>query len=1178
MAILSNDLQLVASAVMNDSEDGGGSRTDSIIVDGQSNNIFEDISTLDRVYGNVSLRKVFCDVRTQDDDKLLGAHAIISKLPGDSQIGVNLFSTDDHHDKRPNAASRIENYKGQAGKYLGFLYGTQYKGSRTLTIYQNESAPVPSIGDVLLLLNVAQQQTQYVRIVDLNDSVQNFTDSNGVFTRRVVSIELSTTLQYDFIGAEMSRLDTQTPNAVVYNTMVANAAKYYSSRKLDSPAAIGDLSVNVDTVYSQVVPSSQTQIPLVDLNAAGDAVPLIASAANTISFSSGFSLGAGVSLYLGRPCLPGTLSIAYGGGTVTDNGGQLKINGTTVGTIDYQTGLATFSATAPSLGSATITYKPAGAPLTVADTDSISVTDNNRSYVYTLNINPPPEPNALRIAYMALGNWYTLADNGTGGLIGQSEGVGSGSINYVTGSCALSLAALPDVGSEIIFSWGKKVDYTDRSGGNLAVSIYKQLSHTAINPTSLVISWNDGTPRSLTCNAAGVLSGYGSGSLNSATGEVEFIPTTLPAKDTVISYSYNYGSGSDGVVSKTLTAFNMTGDTVELNLGDTNILAGSLAVFWAVAWGSSIPDTVLPGDYAQLPNPPSGTVQQADRDNNAGSFIGGRSASVNYSTGIVTFDWTIEKWLSFPLFSTNVSNAGVSSIFRGYLGDLADLATPTQFIVNYRLSNSASNNATDTLTLSSLSVGISTGSDTLVDSSLRFSLGDKTYIDRLGQLYYGVSPQTGTGTFGGTVDYASHSVVLNTWTAGATNSGTVSAALGTQNLNPVDKVALRTISAPLKPALFSIRATQYDGGALVTATVDENGDCETANIVGHINQETGVGHFQFGQWVTAAGNESEPWYNAANVVNGQIFHPKPVLAETILYNAVSYSYIPLESDILGLDPVRLPVDGRIPVYQKGDVVVILNDQTTVGTFTSSTTTDLGRVRLAKVRVKDLGNNYLDVTKWSVDLDTGIITWGDLAGISQPLTIIDRIEDMAVVTDVQINGKLSLSTPVTHNYPANTTLVASAVIFGDVYARASTPFDQQTWTNVWQDTPIGNTVSAQYDAVNYPIEVENLSTIEERWAIIFVTSSTFNVVGEHVGQIASGQSISVDLAPINPNTNDPYFLLRYQGWGSGWSAGNVLRFNTYQAAAPLWIVQSVGQGDATDTDFGFCLEFRGDTNM
>ena len=53
MPILTGDVKLVASQVMNDVEEGGGAPTSTEIVDGTSNALFNDISELDRAGGRV---------------------------------------------------------------------------------------------------------------------------------------------------------------------------------------------------------------------------------------------------------------------------------------------------------------------------------------------------------------------------------------------------------------------------------------------------------------------------------------------------------------------------------------------------------------------------------------------------------------------------------------------------------------------------------------------------------------------------------------------------------------------------------------------------------------------------------------------------------------------------------------------------------------------------------------------------------------------------------------------------------------------------------------------------------------------------------------------------------------------------------------------------------------------
>jgi hypothetical protein len=80
---------------------------------------------------------------------------------------------------------------------------------------------------------------------------------------------------------------------------------------------------------------------------------------------------------------------------------------------------------------------------------------------------------------------------------------------------------------------------------------------------------------------------------------------------------------------------------------------------------------------------------------------------------------------------------------------------------------------------------------------------------------------------------------------------------------------------------------------------------------------------RFGTVVTAAGNESEPWFDAENVrQDGKIFRPEPVAASSLRYSAVAYSYLPLDADLLGIDPVRLPSDGRVPIFRPGGFAVV----------------------------------------------------------------------------------------------------------------------------------------------------------------------------------------------------------------------------------------------------------------
>ncbi len=636
MTIQAGDIKFLQSDTMTDADEGGGAVTSNVIIDGQSNNILEDVSTLDRVHGAVKLRKIYGAVITQTNDKYFGTHIIISKLPADQQIGINLFNTGDWFDRRQVAQSRIENYLAQGGVYNGFLWQTQYQGSRAVIIFQSPGAPVPGIGDVLVLKDPINEQ--YIRITRIDNQVQPFVDGDGSYSRRILTLEISDSLEHDFIGTVMSRKDSTEPEAGIFNTVVANAARYYSSRPLAVVANTGDLAVKVDSVYSQVVPSAQSETPLIDETAGGASIPIVESSTADVSFIDLTSFAANSNLHLGGGAVPGSVSIAVTGDTLVDVAGQIKnAAGTVVGTITYSDGLISFGSTSPTYsGSKTVTFRPAAAPQRLADTILLYVTAANRGYVWTININPAPLPTSVRVAYRALNKWYELFDNGGGGLSATNAAIGSGTINYVTGSITVTFGALPDADSEILFAWSNKSQYANRS--NLSpppLTIVHQLLNESIQADSLVISWNDGQARSATTDVSGNIAGDASGQLQQTTGEVKLIPNTIPLKGSVFRFNYSYGD----LLSFAITGFANTDTTVTLDTGHTNVVPGSVSIAWQVAYslsGSSVQRFVV------KPNGTAGEIIKDDGQGNLISVISGINVGTfDYASGIATFNGSI---------------------------------------------------------------------------------------------------------------------------------------------------------------------------------------------------------------------------------------------------------------------------------------------------------------------------------------------------------------------------------------------------------------------------------------------------------------------------------------------------------------------------------------------------------
>jgi hypothetical protein len=146
------------------------------------------------------------------------------------------------------------------------------------------------------------------------------------------------------------------------------------------------------------------------------------------------------------------------------------------------------------------------------------------------------------VSYRAQGKWYDLRDNGAGVLKGMSPEYGVGMVSYATGTVSVTLGALPDVGSEIVYAWGGQANYLNSASTSVAApKVYFQLANTGITPGSVVIAWNDGSARTATDNGQGIIGGSATGTINYQTGLIEMTPSVLPAGGQTYTVNYTFG-------------------------------------------------------------------------------------------------------------------------------------------------------------------------------------------------------------------------------------------------------------------------------------------------------------------------------------------------------------------------------------------------------------------------------------------------------------------------------------------------------------------------------------------------------------------------------------------------------------------------------------------------------------
>ncbi|WP_180158894.1 hypothetical protein [Acinetobacter sp. YH01026] len=522
--------------------------------------------------------------------------------------------------------------------------------------------------------------------------------------------------------------------------------------------------------------------------------------------------------------------------------------------------------------------------------------------------------------------------------------------------------------------------------------------------------------------------------------------------------------------------------------------------------------------------------------------------------------------------------SGTTQEFRAY--------NETTIYAKYRDSSGVNQSSTIAVA-DKLRLDLSSGYDEqILTGSARFRVGADTFLDRDGQLYRNVDPSNNSGIASGSIQYGTGQVEIESWTPNGDNTVRLDSLTTTTDLPPMNQVSFRTPVIPIRPQSLTVVVASLEHGQL-TLTTDENGVIETSLAHGKINHITGfVDIYFYDKTEITEANRAEitakDWYDARMEYEeaGKTYINVPVWIDgsSVRYNAIAYTYIPLDSEILGLSATRLPLDGRVPIFRVGDIGIVSSSKTQeLPSHIAGQTYDLNDQRISWCELEDSQGTKVPFDMYVVDYDYGKVTLnGDfvMGALVAPIVAKYRYQDMGLIRDVQISGQLTFTKPLTHNYDAADTIVGSALVIGDMQSRYTRKFVQQTWNNAWADEATGAGISANYNDALYPIAVTNKGAIQERWALIFTDNTNFRCVGEYSGQIGTG-SVNVDFAPINPVTGLPYFTVKKEGWGAGWANGNVLRFNTVAANFPVWVIRTVKQSEPTVMSDQFQIMLRGD---
>ncbi len=1129
------------------------------------------------------MRKLHVSVQSADTDTYMGSNVIVAVPPEDPNVSVTLFTTNDTFDRRESAASRIESYLAKGPLWAGILYDNHIAGQRSVQIFQRTTADLPLVGQTLVLVafeGLSNEDAQYIRTTAVESQERTFYDTatNTDFHAAIVTCAISDALRTDFTGTAANKSFTAGALAAkLRDTVVADAGTYVGVSPLTLAAQLGDFTVNAESVYTQLVPSAQIETPISDVRTNGLSTALVAAGgAVTQTITLGFTTSQ--NLFVGGPIYPGSLSIVRAGVTATDSGGLLISAAVEVGQVDYDNGIVSLSTNVwgGSAGSHTVTFVPAAVPDLISDQRAIRVTAETRAQSYAFVMDDVPVARTLTLSYLAQGRWYVLRDDGSGKLSDSSSAYGAGTLNYTTGSVSVTLGALPDVGSSIVVQSYSNVTTVQASNTTLVNSgrvyvpintdglISEEKGTKSITPGSLTVAWNDGAARLATDDGVGALTGDATGQVDYSLGVVKISPALLPLVGTVFTLTTNLCDNAQAV------GVTLAGG----NIGVPGIKPGSVhfEIPVTIHYNPTESQHVLTFSVRE-------TVFTVSDDGagNLHTFEFGQrylAGSINYASGVI----------SFAPSALNPADPAGPFVYYSYWGWHKWLSVSgtrsVTYPVNANISYSTEAGANNT---TSVTVSQYTARTVMVPNytlkGVGFKLGSSQYQQLTDNtLVKDTSPTTGGGTPSGSVSAALGAVFISAWPTGASSTLTdwrgliAPPSVGVEAPFTAFSATFRTATSPLRTSSLSVLGTMQDGTTF-NVTSDSNGKINGTRVKGRVDYQYGLVELYF---VNPAGDTALNVDLAFLDISGLTTTPADlVMTASLRYSAVSFSYLPLDADLLGIDPVRLPSDGRVPIFRAGGFAVVGHTGSVTATVSNAQVINAARVRLSRVRVVGNDGNVIN-TGYTADLEAGTVTFTDVTGYSQPVTVEHRIEDMAVVREAQISGEITFTRALTHDYPLGS-YVSSALVAGDLKARVSVLFDQGTWNGItWLDVVSGNAATGTFNDVLAPIVVTNIGAVSERWALVFTNTTTFNIVGEHVGVIGTG-SINEQQAPLNPATSAPYFTIPVLGWGLGWSVGNVLRFNTVGAMTPVWVVRTVQQGPNTGVEHSFTLLSRGDVD-
>jgi hypothetical protein len=418
-------------------------------------------------------------------------------------------------------------------------------------------------------------------------TVQTFTTVGGDgepvdFDVQLASCELFSPLEFDFEGSPPARTYARQPSKTKTRTVtMSDAGTFYSASRLQAAVAPADRTLELATIFTQLVPNTRTETPLLNQRPAGVRALSLVDSLGTLVVSDAVhttrifvteaNQGNSYVFRLSPPPAPGSVTASYfsqgSWASVTDDGAGAIAGGPGSGTVLYTTGdVSLTTESLPDYNTFILLTWASNAPFVNACAGGQIVLPT--AITFDLAIEPGSQVSGATIAWESGGVARTAVASASGVLSGDATGQMISSLGRVL----LSTQHMPDAAANFTITYAGRPQVTVTSsaitpGQN---SLTLALPSEPI-PGTVVARFT--SVQNVSASSGADLTGTAQGNPLSANHRRTVLETS-PIQQVVANEVSDDGLGNIGGLGAGLGSVNYGGQSITINLVATQSVLG----------------------------------------------------------------------------------------------------------------------------------------------------------------------------------------------------------------------------------------------------------------------------------------------------------------------------------------------------------------------------------------------------------------------------------------------------------------------------------------------------------------------------------------------------------------------------------------------------------------------------